>query len=57
MLSDDRGQVEGEFAMHVGEGSRHLSDVFKDNVMSVSRSREQCEGSEQEGYKGDRRRG
>ena len=29
------GQVEGEFAMHVGERPSHLPDVFEDNVVPM----------------------
>ena len=47
VLYNDRGYVEGEFAVHVSEGPGHLSNVLEDNVMSVGRGREQRESSEQ----------
>ena len=40
VLVDDRGYVECEFAMHVGEGSGHLTDVLEDDMMSMDRCRE-----------------
>ena len=43
--------------MHVGKGPCHLPDVFKDDMMSMSRNREQRESSEQQGDKSDGRQG
>ena len=57
MLGDDGGQVEGECAVHVGEGSCHLSDVLEYDMVSVSRRRKQGEGPEQQCDKGERWQG
>ncbi len=39
MLLDDGGEIQGEFAVNVGEGARHLTDVLEDDVVRSDKDR------------------